>query len=113
MPELKELEHLLKEGKITRREFISQASVLGLMASFSPSLLITQAEAAKPKKGGRLRIGSSGNSMMDSLDPRLLTDIMPQVVNQCLRNNLCEINYKGFLIPELAKSWEASPDASK
>ena len=113
MSTLKELEKLLTRGKITRREFITRVSALGLAAAVSPALLGTAAEAAGPKRGGRFRLGSAGNSTTDSMDPGTLAQTMPQTVSQCLRNMLVEVDYKGNAVPELAESWEASADASK
>lgn len=114
MSTLKELELLLTHGKITRREFIARVTVLGLAAAVSPALMRGTAEAATPKRGGRLRLGSAGNSTTDSLEPgTTLSHTMPQTVNQCLRSHLVEVNYKGEAVPELAESWEASSDASK
>ncbi|MGD8765497.1 MAG: ABC transporter substrate-binding protein, partial [Desulfobacteraceae bacterium] len=112
MSKLKELEQLFTEGKITRREFIGRVSALGLMAAVSPALLSTKAEAAAPKRGGRVIIGSAGGSTTDSMDPGTLAHTMPQTISQCIRSQLVEINYKGEAIPELAESWEASPDAA-
>ena len=113
MSSLKKLELLFTEGKITRREFIAQVSALGLMAAVSPMLLSTPAHAAKPKKGGRFRIGLAGAATTDSLDPATLPDITPQTINTQIRNRLVEIDYKSNPIPELAESWEPSPDAVK
>ena len=113
MSRLKELEHLLTLGKITRREFMARVSALGIAAAVSPALLATSAEAAKPKRGGRVKLGSAGGSTTDSMDPGTLAHTMPQTVNQCLRSHLVEVNYKGEPVPELAESWEASSDAAK
>ncbi len=113
MSSLKKLELLFTEGKITRREFIAQVSALGLMAAVSPALLSTPAHAAKPKKGGRFRIGLAGAATTDSLDPATLPDITPQTINTQIRNRLVEIDYKSNPIPELAESWDSSPDAAK
>ena len=111
MSKLKELEKLLTEGKITRRAFIARVSAMGLMAAVSPVLLNGKAEAATPKKGGRVILGSAGGSTTDSMDPGTLSQTMSQTVNQCLRSQLVEVNYKGEAVPELAESWEASKDA--
>jgi peptide/nickel transport system substrate-binding protein len=102
MSKLKELELLFTGGKITRREFMARVSALGLAAAVSPALLASRAEAAKPKKGGRVILGSAGGSTTDSLDPGTLAHTMPQTINQCLRSHLVEVNYKGEAIPELA-----------
>jgi len=111
MSTLKELERLLTEGGISRREFLARASALGLMAAVSPALLPRAAEAA-PKKGGKLIVGSAGNSTTDSLEGGTLSHTMPQMINNTIRNMLVEVNYKGEPVPELAESWEASPDAA-
>jgi peptide/nickel transport system substrate-binding protein len=55
MSELKELESLLEQGKITRRDFLARLSALGITAAVSPALLATPARAATPRKGGRFR----------------------------------------------------------
>jgi peptide/nickel transport system substrate-binding protein len=113
MSKLKELEKLFTEGKITRREFMARVSALGLAAAVSPAFLASMAEAAKPKRGGRVILGSAGGSTTDSLDPGTVSHTMPQTINQIIRNMLVEVDYKGEAVPELAKSWEASPDAAK
>ncbi len=113
MSKLNELEKLFSQGKITRREFMTRVSALGLMAAVSPVLLGSKAQAATPKRGGKVIIGSAGGSTTDSLDPGTLAHTMPQTINQTLRSNLVEVNYKGEPVPELAESWEASPDAAK
>jgi peptide/nickel transport system substrate-binding protein len=114
MSKLKELEKLLTRGKITRREFLSWVSALGLMAAVSPMLLNSPAHAAVPKRGGRLKLGLAGGSTTDSLDPATITDMMLQVVNQGqIRNTLVEIDSNAQPIPELAESWEATPDAKQ
>ncbi len=113
MQDGKKLERLLTEGKITRREFITRASALGLAAALSPALLTTPARAATPKKGGRLRLGLSGGSTTDSLDPGVLNDTVPASMNWSLRNCLVEVDYRSEAIPELAESWDTTPDAAK
>ena len=50
MKEVKKLEKLLTKGKITRRQFISGMSALGLAAAVSPVFLGKPAQAAIPKK---------------------------------------------------------------
>jgi peptide/nickel transport system substrate-binding protein len=113
MPDLKQLEHLLTRGKISRREFMTRVAALGLTAAVSPMLLATPVKAATPKKGGRLRLGMAGGSTTDSLDPATMTDAMGYNINWQLRNCLVEVDHKGNPIPELAESWESSPDAVK
>ena len=78
MSKLNELEKLFTRGKITRREFIARVSALGLMAAVSPALLSDKVQAATPKKGGRLIIGSAGGSTTDSLDPHQQKAMVPR-----------------------------------
>ena len=113
MLKLEKLQRLFSEGRISRREFIARVSALGLMAAVSPALLSSEAKAAAPKKGGRFRMGLAGGSTTDSLDPGTLPDMVPQMANRQLRNSLVETNYKSEPIPELAESWDSTPDATK
>ncbi|MBB97832.1 MAG: peptide ABC transporter substrate-binding protein [Rhodobacteraceae bacterium] len=67
---------------------------------------------AEPKRGGTLRLGMGTGSANDSLDPALAIDTFPIVLNfGCLRNCLTEVGPDGQLRPELAESWDISPDA--
>jgi len=113
MKELIMLEKLFVTNKICRREFLARVSALGLTALLSPAFLTRQASAALPKKGGRLKIAMTGGQTTDSLDPATITGLMMSFVSFQLRNNLVEIDHKSNAIPELAESWEPSPDAKK
>ncbi len=113
MNELKKLEALLSQGKISRRGFISRMSALGLAVTASPFLSFGTALADMPKKGGRLRIGSHSGQTTEVLDITQITDIMAQLVSQQVRNQLVVIDENGVAAPELAESWEPSPDAKQ
>lgn len=114
MSEIKKIETLFKEGKLTRREFIARVSALSLTATLSPALLGSRAEAGTPKKGGRFRVGMEGGETTDTLDPAILADFVPIFISWGLiKNNLVEIDYKGEAVPELAESWDAEPGAAK
>jgi peptide/nickel transport system substrate-binding protein len=106
------LEEMFSRGEISRRKFIEGAALLGLTAAASGILTPLQAKAATPKKGGRFRLGMAGGSISDNLDPALLTDHIPEHINWQVRNCLVEVNHKGQPIPELAESWESTPDAA-
>lgn len=114
MSRLKKLEGLLTEGKISRRNFIAYASAVGLCAAISPALMPTPAKAAGPKRGGRLRLGLNGGATSDTLDPGIQLAMMPQtLVYGTLANSLVEIDANRQPVPELAESWESTPDAKK
>jgi len=111
MDKLERLTTLFSGGKIDRREFIARVSALGA-AAMIPSILSATPANAAPKKGGRLRIGCGGSSLTDVLDPALIYDIMAPVVSYGLiRDCLVGIDENSRLVPELAESWEAEPDA--
>jgi peptide/nickel transport system substrate-binding protein len=82
-------------------------------AAMLPSIIAANPVSAAPKKGGRLRMGLGGASTTDTLDPALIYDVMAPVLSiGQLRNCLVEISPDGQPIPELAESWEPSPDAA-
>ncbi len=113
MLEVRELERLLKNGKITRREFMARVAALGFTVAASPVLLSTPVHASKPKKGGRLRIGTTGGNISDSMDPGQALDSMVTMITWQLRNCLVEIDHNTEPQPELAESWDVTPDAAK
>lgn len=113
MTALERLEKMFTEGRISRRQFMARAGALGLAAAVSPALLSTKAQAAVPKKGGHFVQAISGGSTTDTLDPATHTSSWNINVEWQLRNCLVEIDHNFQPIPELAESWEATPDAKK
>ena len=105
-----QLDKLLKDKSISRREFIRRSSLLGA-ASMAPGLFMASAASASPKKGGHFKFGMGAGSTTDTLDPAHFTDGHMQTVGGAIYNLLVEINNNNEPIPELAESWEASPDA--
>lgn len=92
---------------IDRRSFIAGAVATGMLPFAGRKVF-----AQETKKGGRFRIGATGGSTNDTLDPALILDIYMNLVSfGQLRNCLTEIAPDGKLAPELAESWEASKDA--
>ncbi len=106
------LEQLFKERKISRRQFISQVSALGLAAAISPALLAKSSHAGtlQPKKGGVLRMGVGHGSTTDTLDPATQSNAMTGALYLSLSNSLVEIGPNGDTVPEIAESWEHSKD---
>jgi peptide/nickel transport system substrate-binding protein len=109
---LTKLEAMLNQGKINRRDFLTKVAALGLTVALAPGLQGTSAFAATPKKGGRFRIGITGGSVGDSLNPAVIETFMLHNISWQLRNNLVEVGPDGDLVPELAESWEPSRDAA-
>jgi peptide/nickel transport system substrate-binding protein len=114
MIRLDALKRLFLEGRLSRREFMGRAAALGATAALSQSLLATPlfAETPKPRRGGRFRIGVSGGSTTDSIDPAASFDMMTQIlIRGQLGNSLVEIDHENKAVPELAESWDSSADA--
>ena len=112
MSELTQLEKLFWEGKISRRQFLARAAALGATAALLPDCLLPSLARAEPQKGGRLRVGSSGGSTTDNLDPATLPATMPQHVFVTMMNNLVELDPDMQPEPVLAESMEPSSNAS-
>lgn len=92
-----------------RRRILVAAGASTLVGASGLPLSAMAQEA--PKRGGHLRLGISDFSTADSLDPTKLHTQFENNIHWLLRNNLVEVGPGGKLIPELAESWSASPDA--
>jgi peptide/nickel transport system substrate-binding protein len=110
---MQRLERLLRERRIGRREFLSRVAAAGVVAAGTSLLPDATARAATPKQGGKIRFGVGHGSTTDSLDPATFTDTFMILCGWTLRNNLCEVDKSGKLVPELAESWDVSPDATE
>jgi len=108
---VQKLQTAFESGKMSRRNFMTATLALGVSMTAASGFL-TKADAATPKKGGRLRVGLTGGATSDVLDPGQILDLyMIHLQFGQLRNSLTEVAPNGELAPELAESWEASPDA--
>jgi len=108
------LKRQLSEGCISRRQFLASCAAIGIAGGVAPGLLSEAAEAATPKKGGRLRIGITDANTSDSLIPEESVSMMQAALEHGqIGNNLVEIDADGVPQPELAESFESTPDASK
>ena len=95
-----------RQGRSSRREFLSGAAALGVALPTATALA-----SGEPKRGGLIRLGLGLGSTTDSLDPATYNDTYMQVVGFGFRNCLTEVSNEDVLIPELAAGWEASKDA--
>ena len=108
---IKDIQQSFESGQMTRRSFMTGALALGVSLT-AASALLNKVEAATPKKGGRLRVGLTGGATTDTLDPGQILDLyMLHLQFGQLRNGLTEVAADGKLVPELAESWDSSPDA--
>ena len=72
MKKLERLEKMLKEKRLSRREFIAAATALGVSTVLPATLLSGKAWAGAPKKGGTFKIGIDGGTTQDNPDPALI-----------------------------------------
>ncbi|PID50374.1 MAG: peptide ABC transporter substrate-binding protein [Proteobacteria bacterium] len=110
MTKITDLEHALKTGQLSRRDFIKLSSALGLSAAM-PALFLNPASAAEPQKGGHLKIGTAHGATTDTLDPATPENNFLQVLCKTIHNYLTTVDADGKLYPELAESWESDDSA--
>ena len=105
-----ELEAALKAGKLSRREILRAAAIMGTGLAASPLMMRTA--RAQPQSGGTFRIGLGHGQTTDVLDPGTYENDFTINLSHTRSNFLTEIGPDGGLRAELAESWEASPDAT-
>jgi peptide/nickel transport system substrate-binding protein len=114
-------EHLLEEvksGRMTRRQLLVRASVIGLSATTMGRLLAacggsstpaaSASSSAAPKAGGTLKMTMPSPTV--ALDPTTMYDTGSIAMTQQVAEYLIWVNNDLSLRPVLAESW--SPDAS-
>jgi len=103
----------LAAGRMSRREFMTFALGLGLAPSLAEALMAT-ARAGTPKRGGQFRLGATGGSTSDTLDPATYLDVYTGTAFWgTLSNGLTEIDAGGDVVGDIAESFEASDGARK
>lgn len=110
MTDLKTLEQDLKNGRLSRRDFLKAASMFGFAAA-APSILMGTAHASMPQKGGHLTFGLGHGSTTDSLDPGTWENAYIQVLGKSVFNYLTVVKADGGVYGEIAESWESAPGA--
>jgi peptide/nickel transport system substrate-binding protein len=91
--------------KPTRRDALRYGAAAGLLtATGLPA-------RAQPKRGGTLRVAKGHGSNTDTLDPGSYSNGFMTAHGFMQGNLLTEVTAAGEIVPELAESWEASPDA--
>ncbi len=101
-----------KAKKVNRRQFMEGALAMGLTVSAASALWSKKVAAAEPKKGGYFKVGLDDGNTTDSLDPATYEGMFQICLSHTHRNYLTEITPQNVVGPELAESWEASPDAA-
>ncbi|MEQ8443167.1 MAG: ABC transporter substrate-binding protein [Alphaproteobacteria bacterium] len=94
---------------LDRRTFLKASAATGVAASVAAP---TAAKAA-PSRGGTFRIGKAHGSTSDTLDPGIAENGFQLGMLFAMHNYLTKVASDGSVEPEIAESWEASPDASE
>ena len=98
-------------GIMGRREFIGRATALGVSATAAGTLFSQAVQAAEPRKGGDLRMGSIGGESTNSLDPALSASQVSYANLYHFGDTLVEVAPDGSIENRLAESVESSADA--
>ncbi len=112
---LPELCDQLETGKITRRDFLRQAALLGVAAGAAYAAadkllggaLVKPAAAATPKPGGTLRVSMRVQQMTD---PATFDWVEKSNVARFIVEHLTRTRSDNVTVPYLARKWEASDD---
>lgn len=110
-PGINELKSDLDKGKLTRREFLRFATLLGMSAVAASQMaglaLPKKAFAAKPKRGGILRVASP---IQKVTHPAQFSWASPSNQMRQVGEYLTYTDGKNITHPYLLKSWKASND---
>lgn len=108
-------EYLFSEyvkNRISRRQFMGSLAAAGASAVLINGLLVQRAQAAQPRRGGRLVIGTEGAQSPDSLDPTKYYSTSNYQMGYSVHENLVNRGPDQKPVPWLATSWNSNADAS-
>ena len=100
-----------RKKKISRRQFMTHSMAAGLSLSAASTLWTENVSAQTPQKGGTFKVGVHDASTADKLDPGTYSSGGDIQTAHTHRSYLTEVTSDNGLGPDLATSWEASPDA--
>lgn len=100
----------LAQGRMDRRGFMAAALAAGVSLT-AAARMANEAQAATPKQGGTLRFGTRQGETVDSMDPATYNNDFMFVISFAVFSSLVELGPDGLAKPDLAESFEASPDA--
>lgn len=107
---LDKLADAARTGDISRRSFMHYAAAAGMTASAATGLWGTAAKAA-PQRGGTFRWGVHDGNTGDTHDPGTYVTRQMIFLAHTHRSYLTMISADNSLGPDLAMTWEATPDA--
>lgn len=114
-PYIPELKELYRRGRITRREFIRNAAILGMSLSSASAFLAGKARPAAaaadvPVRGGTLR---TEYNWIPYVEDPAKDGVGTGQVGLAIAEALVWTGEDGVPRPQLAKSWETSDDAKE
>ena len=102
-----------RKKRLNRRSFMEGALATGATVAAASTMWSTDVAAQTPKKGGTFRVGVHDGNTADSLDPGTTEGVYMIQLSHASRSYLTEITNTNELGPDIAASWEATPDASE
>ncbi|QIE47341.1 ABC transporter substrate-binding protein [Pseudohalocynthiibacter aestuariivivens] len=97
---------IINGGRLDRRGFL-KTTAAGAIAATLPM----GGAFAAPKRGGHLRVGKAHGQTTDTLNPGTWENGFTIGMAMAIHGRLTEVKADGTLAPEVAESWEATPDA--
>jgi len=109
------LKNQFARGRMSRREFMGRVSAVGVTAAVAASVLgaAETARAATPKRGGSARFAMGNVQTGENLDPLASGSNTAHMRAMTGWNPLVKISPDFEAQPELATSWESTPDAKQ
>ena len=101
-----------RQGKISRRSFMSYSTAAGITAS-SATGLWSSAQAQTPKSGGVYRVAQHDGNTSDTHDMGKYQSNFDISLAHTHRSYLTMINSDGTLGGDIATEWSATPDATE
>ena len=108
-----DIKKMLNTPNVSRRDFLTITGALGMTAAMGSSLWSNKAMAAGPVRGGHLIAGLNDANTSDSLDSTQYVATTMIVISRSFRDSIVDVGQDGSATPNLAESWEASPDAKE
>ena len=114
MKDIQNYQQMYRDGRLSRREFLSAMGALGISAAAAGTLLTSaSALASSPTRGGSVIFASNLHGPDDTLDPILGTSTIDYTRANTMYNGLIQVGNDMSLHPELAEEWDVNDDATQ
>jgi len=95
---------------LDRRSFLAGTAATGLSSGMIPGIAWSAADTT-PKRGGTIRHAKGHGNTNDTLDPATWTNGFTVALPLGMHGYLTKVATDGTAEPDLAESWDATPDA--